>query len=167
MDITENIRDSVEFVTWSDEKALLFAEIAQQLQISGEKLLHNCGIKWNSTYEMLSCAVKFKEVFSCFQDWEPHYDFCPSSEDWDKVEKVCTNLEKLWTAMHIISGSEYPTSNLFLLEILKVKRLLDARVNDEDDFIRGMVARMKMKFDKSWDECSLLIAAILDPWQKI
>ncbi|XP_071926102.1 zinc finger BED domain-containing protein RICESLEEPER 1-like [Coffea arabica] len=71
--------------------------------------------------------------------------------------------------MHIISRSDYPTSNLFLQEILKVKKVLDARENDEDDFIRGMVRRMKLKFDKYWGECNLLmsIAAILDPRQKM
>ncbi|XP_027101321.1 zinc finger BED domain-containing protein RICESLEEPER 2 [Coffea arabica] len=169
VDICENIRDSVDFVNKSDGRALLFAEIAQHLQIPGNKLLHDCRTRWNSTYEMLNCAIKYKEVFPRFQVREPLYESCPSSEDWEKVEKVCTILEKFYTATHIISGSEYPTSNLFLPEILKVKKLLDARVNDEDDFVRSMITRMKLKFDKYWKECNLLmsIAAILDPKQKM
>ncbi|XP_071916286.1 zinc finger BED domain-containing protein RICESLEEPER 2-like [Coffea arabica] len=169
VDICENIRDSVDFVNKSDGRSLLFAEIAQHLQIPGKKLLHDCRTRWNSTYEMLNCAIKYKEVFPRFQVREPLYESCPSSEDWEKVEKVCTILEKFYTATHIISGSEYPTSNLFLPEILKVKKLLDARVNDEDDFVRGMITRMKLKFDKYWKECNLLmsIAAILDPRQKM
>lgn len=126
VDISENIRDSVDFVNKSDGRALLFAEIAQQLQIPGKKLLHDCRIRWNSTYEMLSCALKFKEVFPRFQVREPLYELCPSSEDWEKVEKVCTILEKFYTATNIISGSDYPTSNLLLLEVVKVKKLLDA-----------------------------------------
>lgn len=82
---------------------------------------------------------------------------------------MCSILEKIWIATHIISGSEYPTSNLFLAEILKVKKLLDARINGEDDLIWGMIARMKLEFDKYLIECNLLmsIAAILDPMQRM
>ncbi|XP_027177996.1 zinc finger BED domain-containing protein RICESLEEPER 2-like [Coffea eugenioides] len=142
-DIIENIRDNVEFVGRSDVRTLLFAEIAQQLQIPGKSLIHDCRTRWNSTYDMLSCAIKFMEVFPRYQDREPRYDCCSSDEEWEKVEKS--------------------------MEIVKVKRLLDSKVNDGDDFIRAMVRRMKNKFDKYWGECNLLmaIAAILDPRQKM
>lgn len=63
VDITENIRDSADFVNWSDGRVLFFAKIAWQWQISGKILISDLWTRWNSTYEMLSCAVKFKEVF--------------------------------------------------------------------------------------------------------
>ena len=47
------------------------------------------------------------------------------------------------TDANVISGSDYPTSNLFLREAIMVKRLLDSRLNNEDDFIRAMVLKMK------------------------
>ena len=150
VDITNNIRESVEFVNRSEGRALLFAEIAQQLRIPGKKLLYDCRTRWNATFEMLNCAIKFRDVFPRFQDREPLYDFCPSPDDWDKVEKVCSILEKFWTATHIMSGTDYPTSNLFLQEVAKIKKVLDAQVNNEDDFIRAMVTKMKSKFDKYW-----------------
>ncbi|XP_027178012.1 zinc finger BED domain-containing protein RICESLEEPER 2-like [Coffea eugenioides] len=81
VDITNNIRESVEFVNRSKGRALLFAEIAQQLRIPGKKLLYDCRTRWNATFEMLNCAIKFKDVFPRFQDREPHYDFCPSPDD--------------------------------------------------------------------------------------
>ncbi|XP_071901069.1 zinc finger BED domain-containing protein RICESLEEPER 2-like [Coffea arabica] len=139
VDITKAIRDSVEFVNRSERRALMFAEIAQQLHIPGKKLLYDYKTRWNATFEMLNCAIKFKDVFPHFQDREQSYDFCPSAEDWKKVEKVCSVLEKFWECTHIISGSDYPTSNLFLQELVKIKKVLDARVNDEDPFIRAMV----------------------------
>ncbi|XP_071928272.1 zinc finger BED domain-containing protein RICESLEEPER 2-like [Coffea arabica] len=165
VDITKAIRDSVEFVNRSEGRALMFAEIAQQLHIPGKKLLYDCKTRWNATFEMLNCAIKFKDVFPRFQDREQSYDFCPSAEDWKKAEKVCSVLEKFWECTHIISSSDYPTSNLFLQELVKIKKVLDARVNDEDPFIRAMVRRMKTKFDKYWGECNLIlaVAAILDP----
>ncbi|KAL3527497.1 hypothetical protein ACH5RR_012153 [Cinchona calisaya] len=169
VDITNNIRKSVEFVNRSDGRLLLFADIVQQLRLPGRKLIYDCRTRWNSTFEMLSCAIKFKEVFPRFRDREPHYDCCPLEEDWVKVVKVCNILETFWATTQIISCSDYPISNLFLQEIKRVKLVLDSGVNDEDDFIRAMVRKMKTKFDKYCGECNLLmaVAAILDPRQKL
>ncbi|XP_019184676.1 PREDICTED: zinc finger BED domain-containing protein RICESLEEPER 2-like [Ipomoea nil] len=118
---------------------------------------------------MLICALKFKEAFTMLKDRDPFFDSCPLEDDWDKVAKVCSILEAFWTATHIISGSEYPTSNLFLQEVQKIKSTLDSHVDDEDDFIRDLVKRMKKKFDKYWGECNLLMAigAIFDPTKKM
>ncbi|KAG8379317.1 hypothetical protein BUALT_Bualt07G0075800 [Buddleja alternifolia] len=90
---------------------------------------------------------------------------CPTDEDWEKVEKVISVLESFWTTIHIISGSDYPTSNLFLNDVSRVKELLDKKSSETDDFIQNMVVQMKKKFDKYWGECNLLmsIASVLDP----
>ncbi|XP_031116889.1 zinc finger BED domain-containing protein RICESLEEPER 2-like [Ipomoea triloba] len=118
---------------------------------------------------MLSCALKFKEAFKMLKDRDSFFDNCPLEDNWDKVAKVCSILEIFWTATHIISGCEYPTSNLFLQEVYKIKSVLDSHVDDEDSFIRDLVRRMKMKFDKYWDECNLLttIGAVFDPTKKM
>ncbi|KAL0392914.1 UNVERIFIED_CONTAM: Zinc finger BED domain-containing protein RICESLEEPER 2 [Sesamum radiatum] len=164
-DIVEVIRYSVEYVRRSDARLLLFSEIVKQLNLPERKLVDDCRTRWNSTYEMLSTAIKFKDVFPRFAAKDPHYDDCPCHEDWEKVEKVCSVLEVFWDATHIISGSDYPTSNLFLNAVSLVKVLLDEKSLDNDGFIRDMVERMKIKFDKYWGETNLLmsIAAVLDP----
>ncbi|XP_071721474.1 zinc finger BED domain-containing protein RICESLEEPER 2-like [Rutidosis leptorrhynchoides] len=61
--------------------------------------------------------------------------------------------------------SYYPTANLYLIEVYKVKQVLDNGANSEDQFVRDMVKSMKVKFDKYWGECHLLmaIASVLDP----
>ncbi|KAL2226250.1 UNVERIFIED_CONTAM: hypothetical protein Sindi_1983700, partial [Sesamum indicum] len=83
-------------------------------------------VEWNSTYEMLAAAIKFKDVFPRLAYREPHYDICPSAENWTKTEKVCSVLELFWTAMHIVFGRDYPTSNLFHNEVSRVKVLVAA-----------------------------------------
>lgn len=63
------------------------------------------------------------------------------------------------------AGSEYPTANLYLPEVWRVKQVLDMADEDEDLFMREMAKPMKMKFDKYWGDCNLLmaIASVLDP----
>ncbi|XP_012827648.1 PREDICTED: zinc finger BED domain-containing protein RICESLEEPER 2-like [Erythranthe guttata] len=164
-DIIDIIRDSVEYVRRSDARLKIFTEIVKQLNLSDKKLIDDCRTRWNSTYEMLAAAIKFKDVFPRFADRDLHFEGCPSEEDWKKAEKVCSVLEVFWTTTHIFSGSDYPTSNLFLNEVSRVKVVLDEKSLDSDAFIKDMTAKMKIKFDKYWGESNLLmsVAAVLDP----
>ncbi|XP_048492781.1 zinc finger BED domain-containing protein RICESLEEPER 2-like [Beta vulgaris subsp. vulgaris] len=118
---------------------------------------------------MLVCALKFKEVFSRLALEDSDYVFCPSVDDWDKIEKLVDILEVFYEATMIISGSEYPTSNLFLGEVYRVKRMLDSKCDSSDVFVKEMVKNMKERFDKYWGECNLLmsIAVVLDPQIKL
>ncbi|KAG6520199.1 hypothetical protein ZIOFF_017237 [Zingiber officinale] len=67
------------------------------------------------------------------------------------------------------SSSEYPTSNLFLQEVQKIKSALDIYAQHEDLFLKQLASKMKEKFDKYWGDCNLLmaIAAVLDPTKKM
>ncbi|KAL2901282.1 Zinc finger BED domain-containing protein RICESLEEPER 3 [Bienertia sinuspersici] len=69
----------------------------------------------------------------------------------------------------IISGLEYPTSNLFLGEVRRVNKLLDSKSESSDVFVREMVKNIKQRFDKHRGECNLLmcIAVVLDPQMKM
>ena len=101
-----------------------------------------------SVRHIASNALQFKDVFPMYKERDAHYLYCPSEEDWEKCRKVCSILEVFYTTTHVFSGSEYPTSNLFLHEVYTIKEMLDKKAEDDDEFIRSMVARMKEKFDK-------------------
>ncbi|XP_072076617.1 zinc finger BED domain-containing protein RICESLEEPER 2-like [Arachis hypogaea] len=165
----ENIRESVKFINQSEARLRTFSEIVQQLQLPGRKLILDCPTRWNSTYQMISTALHFKEVFPRFQDCEPNYRYLLDHEEWDKVEKIAEVLQVINCATNIISGSEYPTANLYLAEVFRIKLILDEVVNSGPFFIKEMAAKMKLKFDKYWSECNLLmaIATVLDPRCKL
>ena len=91
-DMVQAIRDSMEFINKTQGRRLIFAETIKQLQLHEKVLLYDCKIRWNPTYEMLACSLKFQEVFPKFKDREPSYDFCLTIEDWKNVEKVCNIL---------------------------------------------------------------------------
>nr|KAJ0192915.1 hypothetical protein LSAT_V11C800391930 [Lactuca sativa] len=152
--------------TFSKTKRLPCGGKMFHLQLPHRKLILECKIRWNSTYEMLAVAIKFKDVFPMFKEKEPRYLSCTSNEDWLKVEKLYEILEAFNSKTNIVFGSEYPTSNLFLNEVYRIKVLLDKRFQDpnEDKFVHDMVGCMKQNIDKYWGECNLMmpIGAILD-----
>ncbi|XP_075482555.1 zinc finger BED domain-containing protein RICESLEEPER 2-like [Primulina tabacum] len=167
--IISNVRESVKHISASEFRLNIFSEIAKQLQLSSKKLVMDCCTRWNATYCMLSTALEFKDVFPSYQQRDPTYNTLPSEEDWEKVRVVCSFLQEFNEVTHIISGSEYPTSNLFLPELYNIKRLLNNTSMGEGSFMKDMVNKMKTKFDKYWGHCNLLIsmAAVLDPRNKM
>ena len=114
---------------------------------------------------MLDAALKLKDVFPRFQEVESSYHSLPLEEDWEKAREICGILKVFDLVTKVISGSDYPTSNLYLQEIYKIKWLLNSKENDEKDYIQVMVRKMKEKFDKYWSDCNMLmaIASVLDP----
>ncbi|KAL6529593.1 hypothetical protein OROGR_015216 [Orobanche gracilis] len=78
-------------------------------------------------------------------------------------------LSSFWESTHVMSGSDYPTANLYLVEVCKIKELLDSKALEDDDFIVDMVKEMKVKFDKYWGHSNKLmsIATVLDPRLKL
>ena len=120
-------------------------------------------------FEMLTCVMKFKDVFPRFAERDSHNKYLPSDEDWRKVEAICQLLEVFNSATSMVSGSDYPTSNLYLSEVYIIKEFLNSKQFDSDYFIRDMVESMKQKFDKCWGEVNLLmvLASILDPRGKL
>ena len=68
-----------------------------------DQLLQTVG--WNSTFNMLSTALKFKTAFASYKERESHYNYAPSLEEWNQVEKVCKLLEVFNLATHVISGT--------------------------------------------------------------
>jgi len=79
---------------------------------------------------MLSTALNFKIVFSAYKEREPHYNYGPLPRDWEKVHEVYKLLSIFNLATHVISGTEYLTSNL------------------KDLFMRAMTVPMRAKFNK-------------------
>ena len=70
---------------------------------------------------------------------------------------------------NVISGSSYPTSNLYFMQIASIEMKLNELVTCEDEVINDMALRMKVKFDKYWDECCVTLAfgCIPDPKAKL
>ncbi|KAL4581190.1 hypothetical protein LXL04_017400 [Taraxacum kok-saghyz] len=163
--IIEDVREGIKYINNSEGMRLNFSKAAHQMQIRDRKLMFDVSTQWNSTYDMLFAALKFRDAFPRYAEYEPHFRHLPTDEDWANVESVCEILKVFKVCTNIISGSDYPTANLYLIEVFRVKQTLDKCSLSENDFIRDMVSKMKEKFDKYWGECHLVmaIASVLDP----
>ncbi|MED6145767.1 hypothetical protein PIB30_116680 [Stylosanthes scabra] len=63
-----------------------------------------------------------------------------------------------------MSDQAYPTSNLYFMQVWRIKCLLKENANSPDEVIREMVRPMQYKFDKYWEEYSMILSlgAVLD-----
>nr|KAJ0219659.1 hypothetical protein LSAT_V11C300145690 [Lactuca sativa] len=75
----------------------------------------------------------------------------------ENMESVCDHLKVFKVCTNIITDSDCPTTNLYLIEVLKVKQTLDKCALSHNDFIHDM------------GECHLVIAIafVLDPQFKM
>ncbi|KAF5481453.1 hypothetical protein F2P56_002101 [Juglans regia] len=136
-----------------------------ELERDGTKQPQYVPTRWNSTYLMLDAAIQFKEVFPRYDDRDSSFEWVPTVEEWGQVENVCQLLAIFNEVTNIVSGSDYPTANLFLSEVWRMKDILGKKSRDENEYMKSMVRKMTAKFDKYWGECNLLMAitAVLDP----
>ncbi|KAH6780711.1 hypothetical protein C2S52_011948 [Perilla frutescens var. hirtella] len=131
--------------------------------LSSKKLVLDCCTRWNATYYMLSAALEFKDVFPRYQQRDASYTSLPSEEEWRKVQVICKFLGEFEELTELISGSEYPTANLFLPELVLVKNLLKEK--SQETFMQEMLTLMNLRFEKYWGSNNLFLclAAVLDP----
>lgn len=120
--------------------------------------------RWNATYDMLTSALPYKRAFKALAREEPNYKHLPSDNEWGMARKLCSMLIVFHKATLTVSGSKYPTSNLWFHEIWEVKKLLDTEILNSHPNIVSMAYEMIHKFEKYWklSFLQICIPVILD-----
>ncbi|KAF7801124.1 zinc finger BED domain-containing protein RICESLEEPER 2-like [Senna tora] len=170
-DALHKIRESVKYVKASDGRMQKFDDCVRESGgvETGLGVRLDVTTRWNSTYLMLESALHYQKAFTRLNLIDRNYKYCPSVEEWRRATKMREFLEPFFETTNLISGSKYPTSNLYFMQVWKIECMLNASLTNEDEVIRDMTHRMKVKFDKYWSEYSEVLAfgAILDPRSKL
>jgi len=168
--LLENITESVKFVKASESRKDSFATCLECVGIkSGAGLSLDVSTRWNSTYEMLARALKFRKAFAILNLYERGYCSLPTEEECDRGEKICDLLKPFNTITTYFSGVKYPTANIYFIQVWKIELLLMKYANCDDVDVREMAKKMQKKFAKYWNEYSVILAmgAALDPRLKL
>ena len=119
---------------------------------------------------MLVAAIHYKQVFQRLAILQPIKDreCAPSKDDWDKANLVCSCLNIFYNVTKLLSGSYYPTANLFFVEFSEINIQLIEWMNAKgknNSFIVAIAIAMKENFDKYWEmsNVALAVSCMLDP----
>ncbi|XP_048613515.1 zinc finger BED domain-containing protein DAYSLEEPER-like [Brassica napus] len=164
----EKIRDSVKFVKSSETMEKMFETCVETVGIQNQNkagLILDVSTRWNSTFNMLSRAIEFKDALRNLSEVEPSYKCNPSDLEWSRGALIKEFLFPFAKMTKLVSGSKYPTANLYFMQVWKIESWLRHHATSEDDTICEIVKIMRVKFDKYWDDYSdiLAIVAVLDP----
>lgn len=149
--IVHKVRESVKFIEGSTSRKQKFEETIQQLGITYQKRPNiDVSTRWNTTYLMLDTCLQLRKAFDSLAKQDPEYTYAPMHEEWEKAKMVCVLLKKFYDATMIISGSHYPTANLYFHEIWEIKITLDKENEDPnmDPDLFDAIKYMKRKFKK-------------------
>jgi len=61
-DIIQNVPESVKYINHNDARLKAFSDVEQK-RLKERKLILDCPTRWNSIFQMLSTALKFKIAF--------------------------------------------------------------------------------------------------------
>ena len=164
------IRDSVKYVKGSQIRKEKFLECVKLVSMGDKRgLTQDVPTRWNSTYLMLDSAIHYRHAFQHLDLSDSNYKHCPSSIEWDKVEKIRSFLELFYDATLAYSGTMYPTANLFFPAIWRCCLSLMQHMEGDDEGLSLMASQMWEKFQKYWSEfnVTLAIACVLDPRYKL
>lgn len=91
---------------------------------SGAELSLDVSTLWNSIYEMLFRALKFKDEYVSMELYDPKYKTSPSEGKWKCGAKICDFMKPFSAITTYFSGSKYLTSNVYFTQIWRIQLLL-------------------------------------------
>ena len=180
------IRNAVKYVRSSGTRLQSFQLRVLTGKVSRGSLSLDCITRWNSTYLMLSAALKFKVAFEKLKAEDILYnDYFmeleengqkrvgpPTSEGWEEVQRLVKFLKIFFGCTLAFSASKTVTSTICYNEIVIIERNLIALSNSRDGVLQIQAKEMRNKFEKYWDGLLnmnplIIITSVFDPRNKM
>lgn len=172
-DVVHKIWESVKYVAASSSRLKQFYQCVEEVGgvhgVDGLYLDVSSSGKWNSIYLMLNSAIEHRRAFERMRSKDMMYKHCPSSEEWDRGDRICGFLKIFYELADMASGSTYPTPITHSWQIWRIEFSLRRMKLSEDHKIRDMASKMLDEFDKYLSEYSMILAfgVVLSPRMKL
>ncbi|XP_074336027.1 zinc finger BED domain-containing protein RICESLEEPER 2-like [Apium graveolens] len=168
--LVEKIQKTAKYIGSSaqrDEK-LTFA-LSQTKLNTKRHIPYDVDTRWNSTYEMIAAALELRTTIDRLKELDLDFKCLPSELEWENGTKVCDCLKIFSYIMKKHSGVKYPTTNLYFIDVIQIRRSIKMWAESDDDWISAIGNKMQLIFDKYWEECNklLTIAVIIDTRYKV
>ncbi|XP_013713780.1 zinc finger BED domain-containing protein RICESLEEPER 2-like [Brassica napus] len=150
------IRNAVKYVRSSGTRLQSFQLRVLTRMVSRGSLSLDCITRWNSTYLMLSAALKFKVAFEKLKAEDMLYNDYFLEEEENGQKRVGPPTTEGWEEN----------------EIVIIERNLIALSNSKDGILQIQAKEMRNKFEKYWDGLInmnplVIIASVFDPRNKM
>ncbi|KAJ3687487.1 hypothetical protein LUZ61_016651 [Rhynchospora tenuis] len=162
------IRETMKYIRHSQSRMEKFKRAVIQAKAPDKKPAWDVQTRWNSTYLMLQLAFELREAIERFALMDSN---CKDvfEIDWNKMKALLDCLKVFYTVTLKLSGTLYPTLNLFFTEFCEVCLTIKNMSHSKYPFIVDMGVEMYTKWDKYWTSGNMLlaIACVLDPRTKL
>ena len=132
------VRNTVQYVRASPARFEKFQECVENVKIKAKCLLSlDVPIRWNSTYLMLDCALKFVSAFDRLEEEDEHYKLYffkadgngkgknpigpPNYLDWENVKTFVKFLGIFYETTLRFSGPLFVSSNTYFHELISIE----------------------------------------------
>lgn len=188
------IRNAIRYVRSSGDRLKSFKLRVETGKCGRGSLSLDCVTRWNSTYLMLTNALKFRVAFEkllaedklyndYFQESEEENGESgpegakkrvgpPTSKGWDDVQRLVKFLKIFFNCTLAFSATKTVTSTICYHEIVLIERsLINLSINDDQE-LRLEAMDMRAKLEKYWDGLInmnplVIIASVFDPRNKM
>ncbi|KAJ1691138.1 hypothetical protein LUZ63_015293 [Rhynchospora breviuscula] len=167
-DEIKTIRETMKYIRHSQSRMEKFKRAAAQVKAPDKKPAWDVQTRWNSTYLMLQLAFELREAIERFAILDKNSNLV-ADLDWNKMKALLDCLKVFYNATLTLSGTKYPTLNLFFPEFCEVCLSIKKMRNSNYPFIVEMSLQMYAKWDKYWTGGNMLlaIACVFDPRSKL
>ncbi|KAJ1688149.1 hypothetical protein LUZ63_019539 [Rhynchospora breviuscula] len=163
------IRETMKWIKHSQGRIEKFKLACSQINVPYKKPQWDVPTRWNSTYLMLELALELKPAIMRHASLDKKFSKALSDSQWGILKELVKHLKVFYEATLKLSGTKYPTLNLFFSEFCEVYLTIKRMASNEYPFIVNMGTQMHAKFNKYWSmgNSLLAIACVLDPRCKL
>ena len=97
---------------------------------------------------MIDSAIRYHFVLNRLAEEDANFKHCPSTDEWNRVERMTRFLKPFNDITTLFSGTDYPKVNLYFQGVSQIELLLLEEMESQDSFMSNMAEQMKGKFDK-------------------